>query len=85
MFLRSKRFHQFYCFQKPILLPGHERSTTQIKYNGEGDLQFSVVKEVANVWYSVNGERLVTYNGHVVTVQCVDCDWDTQKCLDRIS
>lgn len=92
--------------QKPILLQGHERSITQIKYNREGDLLFSVAKDtvsitadeaipwanvlrdyinwwmihcdlilkVVNVWYSVNGERLGTYNGHTGAVWCVDCD-----------
>uniref|UniRef100_A0A3B4BAN0 Eukaryotic translation initiation factor 3 subunit I n=1 Tax=Periophthalmus magnuspinnatus TaxID=409849 RepID=A0A3B4BAN0_9GOBI len=65
----------------PILLQGHERSITQIKYNREGDLLFSVAKDtVANVWYSVNGERLGTYNGHTGAVWCVDCD-DTKSVL----
>ncbi|KAG9301639.1 hypothetical protein G9A89_016709 [Geosiphon pyriformis] len=50
---------------RPILLQGHTRSLTQIKYNIEGDLLFSVSKDhVVNVWYSHNGERLGTYNGH---------------------
>ncbi|XP_070294930.1 eukaryotic translation initiation factor 3 subunit I [Salvelinus sp. IW2-2015] len=67
---------------KPILLHGHERSITQIKYNREGDLIFSVAKDtVANVWYSVNGERLGTYNGHTGALWCVDCDWDTKNVL----
>lgn len=26
------------------------------------------------MWYSVNGERLGTYNGHTGAVWCVDCD-----------
>uniref|UniRef100_A0A3Q3XLM5 Serine-threonine kinase receptor-associated protein n=1 Tax=Mola mola TaxID=94237 RepID=A0A3Q3XLM5_MOLML len=57
-------------------------SITQIKYNREGDLIFSVAKDtVANVWYSVNGERLGTYNGHTGAVWCVDCDWDTKNVL----
>ena len=30
--------------------------------------------QVANVWYSVNGERLGTYTGHTGAVWCVDCD-----------
>uniref|UniRef100_A0A3B4BE08 Eukaryotic translation initiation factor 3 subunit I n=1 Tax=Periophthalmus magnuspinnatus TaxID=409849 RepID=A0A3B4BE08_9GOBI len=51
-------------------------------YNREGDLLFSVAKDtVANVWYSVNGERLGTYNGHTGAVWCVDCDWDTKSVL----
>lgn len=32
------------------------------------------VPQVANAWYSVNGERLGTYNGHTGAVWCVDCD-----------
>ncbi|KAJ6654309.1 hypothetical protein lerEdw1_007231 [Lerista edwardsae] len=60
---------------KPILLQGHERSITQIKYNREGDLLFTVAKDpIVNVWYSVNGERLGTYSGHTGAVWCVDAD-----------
>ncbi|KAI8388136.1 WD40-repeat-containing domain protein [Radiomyces spectabilis] len=58
---------------RPILLQGHTRSLTQIKYNREGDLLFSVSKDkVINVWYSHNGERLGTYNGHQGSVWTVD-------------
>ncbi|MGH0182178.1 UNVERIFIED_CONTAM: hypothetical protein FKN15_008768 [Acipenser sinensis] len=68
--------------QRPILLQGHERSITQIKYNREGDLIFSVAKDtVVNAWYSANGERLGTYNGHTGAVWCVDVDWDTKHVL----
>uniref|UniRef100_A0A673LAN3 Eukaryotic translation initiation factor 3 subunit I n=1 Tax=Sinocyclocheilus rhinocerous TaxID=307959 RepID=A0A673LAN3_9TELE len=50
--------------------------------NREGDLLFSVAKDpIANVWYSVNGERLGTYNGHTGAVWCVDVDWDTKNVL----
>lgn len=35
--------------QKPILLQGHERSITQIKYNREGDLLFSVAKDTVSL------------------------------------
>uniref|UniRef100_A0A4W5L2L9 Serine-threonine kinase receptor-associated protein n=1 Tax=Hucho hucho TaxID=62062 RepID=A0A4W5L2L9_9TELE len=76
------RFGHYGHIKKPILLQGHERSITQIKYNREGDLIFSVAKDtVANVWYSVNGERLGTYNGHTGALWCVDCDWDTKNVL----
>ncbi|KAL1920775.1 uncharacterized protein VTP21DRAFT_11410 [Calcarisporiella thermophila] len=58
---------------RPILLQGHTRSLTQIKYNGEGDLLFTVAKDnVVNVWYSHNGERLGTYHGHQGAVWTVD-------------
>jgi translation initiation factor 3 subunit I len=63
---------------KPILLQGHQRSITQIKYNREGDLLFSSAKDKnPNVWFSLNGERLGTYNGHNGAVWCIDVDWES--------
>jgi len=63
---------------KPILLQGHERSITQIKYNREGDLLFSASKDKQpNVWFALNGERLGTYVGHNGTIWCIDIDWQT--------
>ncbi|KAI3628605.1 translation initiation factor eIF3 subunit [Malassezia furfur] len=60
---------------RPIVLSGHTRSLNQIKFNREGDLLFSVSKDnVVNVWFSHNGERLGTYNGHNGTVWSVDVD-----------
>ena len=54
---------------------GHERSLTQIKFNREGDLLFSCSKDhVINVWYTHNGERLGTYDGHNGTVWTIDVD-----------
>ncbi|XP_060862620.1 eukaryotic translation initiation factor 3 subunit I-like [Metopolophium dirhodum] len=67
---------------KPLMLQGHERAITQIKYNREGDLLFSSAKDVTpNVWYSLNGERLGTYIGHTGAVWCIDVDWKTTKFL----
>ncbi|ESP01499.1 hypothetical protein LOTGIDRAFT_200332 [Lottia gigantea] len=67
---------------KPILLQGHERSITQVKYNREGDLIFSSSKDnIPNVWYSLNGERLGSYNGHNGAVWSLDVNWDTTKVL----
>ncbi|XP_075229066.1 eukaryotic translation initiation factor 3 subunit i [Lycorma delicatula] len=63
---------------KPLLLQGHQRPITKIKYNREGDLLFSASKDLRpNVWYSLNGERLGTYNGHAGAVWCIDVDWQT--------
>lgn len=57
---------------------GHERSITQIKYSMTGDLLFSSAKDHhPNVWYSINGERLGTYDGHCGAVWCLDPKWDT--------
>lgn len=42
-----------------------ERALTQVKYNADGDLIFSVSKDhTICVWFSANGERLGTYKGH---------------------
>ncbi len=63
---------------KPILLQGHTRALTTIKYNLEGDLLFSVSKDKTPcVWFSHNGERLGTYNGHGGTVWTVDPKYDS--------
>ncbi|EKM79581.1 hypothetical protein AGABI1DRAFT_114107 [Agaricus bisporus var. burnettii JB137-S8] len=60
---------------RPILLQGHERSLTQIKFNLEGDLLFSCSKDnIINVWFSHNGERLGTYDGNNGTVWTLDVD-----------
>lgn len=72
----------FIIFQKPILLHGHERAITQIKYSREGDLLFSSSKDTKpNVWFSLNGERLGTFNGHQGAVWCIDVDWTTTTFL----
>ncbi|KAF8182325.1 eukaryotic translation initiation factor 3 [Pholiota molesta] len=63
---------------RPILLQGHERSLTQIKFNAEGDLLFTCSKDnIINVWYTHNGERLGTYEGNNGTVWTVDVDPQT--------
>lgn len=59
-------------------MQGHERSITQIVYNSEGDLLFSTSKDhVINVWFSHNGERLGTYNGHVGAIWTVSVNKDS--------
>jgi len=64
---------------RPILLQGHERPLTQIKFNSEGDLLFSCSKDhVINVWFSHNGERLGTYDGNNGTVWTVDVDSESR-------
>eukprot|EP00918_Siedleckia_nematoides_P027837 GHVU01059882.1.p1 GENE.GHVU01059882.1~~GHVU01059882.1.p1 ORF type:complete len:326 (+),score=43.59 GHVU01059882.1:99-1076(+) len=67
---------------KPIMLHGHERSITQIKYSREGDLLFSAAKDPQpNVWFSLNGERLGSFKGHTGAVWCIDVNWETDKVL----
>jgi translation initiation factor 3 subunit I len=67
---------------KPIVLKGHERSITQVKYNREGDLLFTCSKaEFPCVWYSDTGERLGTYNGHKGSVTSCDVNFDTTRLI----
>lgn len=67
---------------KPLMLNGHSRALTQIKFNTEGDLLFSSSKDATPcVWFSHNGERLGTYDGHNGTVWSVDPSWNTEMLL----
>ncbi|BEI82743.1 hypothetical protein CcaverHIS002_0306110 [Cutaneotrichosporon cavernicola] len=67
---------------KPIILQGHERSLTQIVFNAEGDLLFSASKDkIVNVWYTSNGERLGTFNGHNGSVWTVAVDSQSRYLL----
>jgi translation initiation factor 3 subunit I len=64
----------------PICLHGHQRPVTQIKYNREGDLIFTASKDnTTSVWYTDNGERLGTYNGHRGAVFSHDVSYDTER------
>ncbi|CAI5758921.1 unnamed protein product [Candida verbasci] len=66
---------------RPIKLMGHERSLTQVKYNREGDLLFSVAKDnAASIWFSSNGERLGTLEGHQGVIWSIDVDPETNLC-----
>ncbi|KAF2665623.1 eukaryotic translation initiation factor-like protein 3 subunit [Microthyrium microscopicum] len=63
---------------RPVLLSGHERALTQVKYSSDGDLIFTVAKDqIPSVWFSANGERLGSYSGHVGAVWTVDVNPDT--------
>lgn len=67
---------------KPILLSGHTRSLTKVKYNSFGDLIFSVSKDNQPcVWFSENGERLGTFAGHSGAVWDVDVSFDSNQIL----
>jgi len=67
---------------RPLILQGHDRAITQVKYNREGDLIFSAAKDnKPSVWYSSNGERLGTFDGHQGAVWCIDVDWRTSRFL----
>jgi len=67
---------------RPILLKGHERSITCLKYNREGDLIYTTSKHPSFAcWRTENGERLGTFDGHTGAVWSVDVDRHTSKVL----
>mmetsp|Transcript_25131 Transcript_25131/g.57853 ORF Transcript_25131/g.57853 Transcript_25131/m.57853 type:complete len:332 (+) Transcript_25131:16-1011(+) len=70
---------------RPILLKSHTRPITQVTYNREGDLLFTAGKDnLANVFYSDNGERLGSYGGtdtekgHNGAVYSLDVDYHSR-------
>lgn len=67
---------------QPILLKGHERPLTTVKFNREGDLLFTCAKDYKpQVWFTDNGERLGTYIGHKGTVWHCDVDFQSTRLL----
>ncbi|XP_074587438.1 eukaryotic translation initiation factor 3 subunit I-like [Curcuma longa] len=67
---------------RPILMKGHERPLTFLRYNREGDLLFSCAKDhTPNVWFADNGERLGTYRGHNGAVWCCDVSRDSMRLI----
>lgn len=67
---------------RPLQLKGHERSITKIRYNREGDLLLSASKDNSpSIWFSDNGERLGTLEGHKGAVWDIDVSWDSATAL----
>lgn len=65
---------------RPLMLKGHERPLTQLKFNAQGDLLFSAAKDHhVSIWYAANGERLGTLEGHSGSVWSVDVDRATKR------
>lgn len=65
---------------RPLLLKGHERPLTRVKFNREGDLLFTTAMDKSpTVWRSSNGERIGTYVGHNGAVRDIDITWDTTR------
>ncbi|KJH40954.1 WD domain, G-beta repeat protein [Dictyocaulus viviparus] len=65
---------------RPLALKGHDRSLTRVRFNREGDLLISAAKNKQPcLWYTENGERIGTYDGHNGVVWDVDVSWDTAR------
>jgi WD40 repeat protein len=64
---------------RPILLKGHERPLTFIKYNSDGDLIVTCAKDHhPTLWYSDTGNRVGTYVGHNGAVWTADITRDSK-------
>jgi len=67
------------CQFLPILLKGHERSITTVKYNADGDLLFTAAKDSSpTCWYADTGVRVGTYGHHKGAVWDLDPNWDSK-------
>ncbi|CEL95715.1 unnamed protein product [Vitrella brassicaformis CCMP3155] len=67
---------------RPYLLNGHSRPLTYVMFNRDGDLLFTCGKDKkVNVWYSSNGERIGTYDGHNGVVWCLDVTYDSKRLI----
>lgn len=65
---------------RPLLLKGHERPITQVRFNPEGDLLFTTAKDTApTLWWTSNGERIGTYRGHTGAVWGCDVFWNSTR------
>eukprot|EP01089_Gocevia_fonbrunei_P006018 TRINITY_DN1653_c0_g3_i1.p1 TRINITY_DN1653_c0_g3~~TRINITY_DN1653_c0_g3_i1.p1 ORF type:complete len:375 (-),score=80.57 TRINITY_DN1653_c0_g3_i1:73-1197(-) len=64
---------------RPILLKGHERPLTTVKYNRDGDLLFTSARDSQIcLWYADTGERIGSYKGHLGAVLSFDVTWDSE-------
>ena len=64
---------------RPILLKGHERPLTFIKYNADGDLIVTCAKDHhPTLWYADTGNRVGTYIGHNGAVWTADITRDSK-------
>lgn len=64
---------------RPLALKGHDRALTRVRFNREGDILFSAAKNKSPcIWFTENGERLGTYDGHNGVVWDLDVSWDTK-------
>eukprot|EP01100_Stratorugosa_tubuloviscum_P011485 TRINITY_DN512_c0_g1_i1.p1 TRINITY_DN512_c0_g1~~TRINITY_DN512_c0_g1_i1.p1 ORF type:complete len:331 (-),score=140.35 TRINITY_DN512_c0_g1_i1:140-1132(-) len=67
---------------RPLILKGHERPLTLVKFNQEGDLLFSSSKGTFPcVWNAETGERLGTYNGHTGAQWAFDISRDSTRLI----
>lgn len=65
-----------------LILSGHERQITAVKFNRDSDLLFSASADKSViVWDPETGERLGTFDGHRGIVNDFDIDYKTKYLL----
>ncbi|QDZ24545.1 subunit I of translation initiation factor 3 [Chloropicon primus] len=65
---------------RPLLLKGHTRPLTFIKYNVDGDILISCAKDHRpTLWYADTGERIGTYKGHNGATWSCDITRDSKR------
>jgi translation initiation factor 3 subunit I len=63
-------------------LKGHSRPITKVKFNRQGDLFATCAKDnKPQLWFTDNGERLGTFNGHQGSVWECDIDFNSTRLL----
>lgn len=68
---------------RALMLKGHEGPITKLQYNKEGDILFSCAKKdkIPCAWFTDNGERLGTYEGHEGAVWDMDVNFNTTQLI----
>lgn len=67
---------------RPLLLKGHERPLTRVKFNREGDLLFTTAMDKSpTCWRSTTGERIGTYKGHNGAVRDIDITYNSERVI----
>lgn len=67
---------------RPLILKGHTRPLTLVKYNKDGDLLFSSAKDdVPTCWRVSTGARIGTYDGHQGTIWALDVSRDSTRLI----
>ncbi|PSC70882.1 eukaryotic translation initiation factor 3 subunit I-like [Micractinium conductrix] len=67
---------------RPYVLQGHTRPLNHVVYNTEGDLLVTCGKDSnINLWWTDNGVRAGSFDGHNGVVWTVDMTYDSQRLL----
>ncbi|KAL6768728.1 EIF3I [Auxenochlorella protothecoides x Auxenochlorella symbiontica] len=67
---------------RPFILQGHSRPLNQVKYNREGDLLVTCGKDkTVNLWWTEDGQRAGTFNGHTGAVWTSDISYDSTRLI----